>query len=149
MPPIKIKMSIQMPAKPLNVFSAKDPRLNRGIAPATLLNKIAEDDDIECDIAPATLLHQISQDDADWRDMRNYPSTQTCRRMIALGDVIAKNPVAWETIKLAARHPDWSYRKIGVELNLDHKTVARYLEDIRIPVECFFIKKNLGIIKED
>lgn len=84
----------------------------------------------------------IAMDESSWCSTQQYPDTVTCRRMVALGDMIAdpKPTALWWTWKAKFFNPELSNRQIAEVLGIDDHTVARNLANIRLTVDCFLPK---------
>lgn len=72
------------------------------------------------------LLASFLSDRSTWVDLRHYPATHVCRRMIRLADAAAANGKRWRGWRLIFEAPELSYREIGFALGVSHTTVMTH-----------------------
>ena len=66
-------------------------------------------------------------DRSSWVDIRHYPDTVTCRRMLRLADFAAADPARWSSCRMAFEVPELSYRELAVARGVSHTTIMRHL----------------------
>ena len=73
------------------------------------------------------VMRELYHDRANWADIRHYPSTVVCRRMLRLADFAAADPARWSSCRMAFEVPELSYRELAVARGVSHMTIARHL----------------------
>ena len=73
------------------------------------------------------VMSELYSDRSNWVDVRHYPSTVTCRRMLRLADFAAADPARWGSCRMAFEVPDLSYRELAVARGVSHTTIMRHL----------------------
>ena len=73
------------------------------------------------------ILSELAADRSSWNDVRHYPSTVICRRMLRLADFAAADPARWGSCRLAFEAPELSYRELAVARGVSHTTIMRHL----------------------
>lgn len=70
---------------------------------------------------------ELYLDRSSWIDIKHYPSTVVCRRMLRLADFAAADPARWSSCRMAFEVPELSYRELAVARGVSHMTIARHL----------------------
>ncbi len=73
------------------------------------------------------VMRELYRDRSSWVDIRHYPSTIVCRRMLRLADFAAADPARFSSCRMAFEVPELSYRELAVARGMSHTTVARHL----------------------
>ncbi|MGF0039018.1 winged helix-turn-helix transcriptional regulator [Victivallis vadensis] len=73
------------------------------------------------------VMSELYSDRSNWADIRHYPSTVTCRRMLRLADFAAADPARWSSCRMAFEVPELSYRELAVARGVSHTTIMRHL----------------------
>ena len=73
------------------------------------------------------VMSELYSDRSNWVDVRHYPSTVTCRRMLRLADFAAADPARWGSCRMAFEVPELSYRALAVARGVSHTTIMRHL----------------------
>ena len=73
------------------------------------------------------VMSELYSDRSNWVDVRHYPSTVTCRRMLRLADFAAADPARWGSCRMAFEVPELSYRELAVARGVSHTTIMRHL----------------------
>lgn len=73
------------------------------------------------------VMSELFADRSNWVDVRHYPSTVTCRRMLRLADFAAADPARWGSCRMAFEVPELSYRELAVARGVSHTTIMRHL----------------------
>ena len=73
------------------------------------------------------VMSELYSDRSNWVDVRHYPSTVTCRRMLRLADFAAADPARWNSCRMAFEVPELSYRELAVARGVSHTTIMRHL----------------------
>ena len=73
------------------------------------------------------VMSELYNDRSNWVDVRHYPSTVTCRRMLRLADFAAADPARWGSCRMAFEVPELSYRELAVARGVSHTTIMRHL----------------------
>lgn len=60
------------------------------------------------------MLALFDRDRSDWSDLRHYPDTVTCRRMLRFADWAAKFPSCYEASRRVYEAPELSLREVAV-----------------------------------
>ncbi len=86
------------------------------------------------------LLDELNRETSNWRNIRNFPDTITCRRMLRLANFAAANPRRW-TVTYYWHILDLDAETIAARLNVSLRTVYNDLRPIRLdsedlPPEC-------------
>ena len=61
------------------------------------------------------VMGELYSDRSNWVDVRHYPSTVICRRMLRLADFAAADPARWGSCRLAFEVPELSRPELAVE----------------------------------
>ena len=61
------------------------------------------------------VMSELYSDRSNWVDVKHYPSTVTCRRMLRLADFAAADPARWGSCRMAFEVPELSYRELAVK----------------------------------
>ena len=70
------------------------------------------------------VMRELYLDRASWADIRHYPSTVVCRRMLRLADFAAADPARWSSCRMAFEVPELSSRELAVARGADSWTAA-------------------------
>ena len=81
------------------------------------------------------VMSELYSDRSNWVDVRHYPSTVTCRRMLRLADFAAADPARWSSCRMAFEVPELSYRELAVARGVSHTTIMRHLEPVELDRE--------------
>ena len=86
------------------------------------------------------LLDALNRESSNWRNIRNFPDTITCRRMLRLANFAAANPRRW-TATYYWHILELDAETIAARLNVSLRTVYNDLRPIRLdeedcPPEC-------------
>ena len=73
------------------------------------------------------VMAELYSDRSNWVDVKHYPSTVTCRRMLRLADFAAADPARWSSCRMAFEVPELSYRELAVARGVSHTTIMRHL----------------------
>ena len=73
------------------------------------------------------VMRELFADRSSWVDIRHYPDTVTCRRMLRLADFAAADPARWSSCRMAFEVPELSYRELAVARGVSHTTIMRHL----------------------
>lgn len=73
------------------------------------------------------VMSELYSDRSNWVDVKHYPSTVTCRRMLRLADFAAADPARWGSCRMAFEVPELSYRELAVARGVSHTTIMRHL----------------------
>ena len=73
------------------------------------------------------VMSEIFADRSNWVDVKHYPSTVSCRRMLRLADFAAADPARWGSCRMAFEVPELSYRELAVARGVSHTTIMRHL----------------------
>ena len=73
------------------------------------------------------IMSELAADRSSWVDIRLYPPTVLCRRLIRLVDFAAEDPKRWRTCRLVHEAPELSYREVGTILGISMRTVMRHI----------------------
>ena len=74
------------------------------------------------------VMRELYNDRSSWVDMKHYPSTVVCRRMLRLADFAAADPARFGSCRMAFEVPELSYRELAIARGVSHTTIARQLE---------------------
>lgn len=78
------------------------------------------------------ILSELAADRSSWNDVRHYPSTVICRRMLRLADFAAADPARWSSCRMAFEVPELSYRELAVARGVSHTTIMRHLAQAEV-----------------
>ena len=73
------------------------------------------------------VMRELYNDRSSWIDIKHYPSTVVCRRMLRLADFAAADPARWSSCRMAFEVPELSYRELAVARGVSHTTISRHL----------------------
>lgn len=73
------------------------------------------------------VMSELLADRSNWVDVKHYPSTVICRRMLRLADFAAADPARWSSCRMAFEVPELSYRELAVARGVSHTTIMRHL----------------------
>ena len=73
------------------------------------------------------VMSELFADRSNWVDIKHYPSTVICRRMLRLADFAAADPARWGSCRMAFEVPELSYRELAVARRVSHTTIMRHL----------------------
>jgi len=76
------------------------------------------------------ILAELAADRSTWFDVRHYPPTVTCRRMLRLADFAAADPARWSTCRMAFEVPELSREELAAARGVAVRTIQRHLEPI-------------------
>ena len=70
---------------------------------------------------------ELFADRSSWADIRRYPDTVTCRRMLRLADFAAADPARWSSCRMAFEVPELSRPELAVARGISVRTLQRHL----------------------
>ena len=73
------------------------------------------------------VMSELFADRSNWLDVRHYPSTVICRRMLRLADFAAADPARWGSCRLAFEVPELSRPELAVARGISVRTLQRHL----------------------
>lgn len=73
------------------------------------------------------VMSELFADQSNWVDVRHYPSTVTCRRMLRLADFAAADPARWSSCRMAFEVPELSRPELAVARGISVRTLQRHL----------------------
>ncbi len=73
------------------------------------------------------VMTELYRDRSSWMDVRHYPDTVTCRRMLRLADFAAADPARWGSCRLAFEVPELSRPELAVARGISVRTLQRHL----------------------
>lgn len=73
------------------------------------------------------VMRELYNDRSSWVDMKHYPSTVVCRRILRLADFAAADPARFGSCRMAFEVPELSYRELAIARGVSHATIARHL----------------------
>lgn len=72
-------------------------------------------------------MRELFADRSSWVDIRHYPDTVTCRRMLRLADFAAADPARWSSCRMAFEVPELSRLELAVARGVSVRTLQRHL----------------------
>ncbi|WP_288611563.1 winged helix-turn-helix domain-containing protein [uncultured Victivallis sp.] len=73
------------------------------------------------------VMRELFTDRSSWADIRHYPDTVTCRRMLRLADFAAADPARWSSCRMAFEVPELSRPELAVARGVSVRTLQRHL----------------------
>ena len=73
------------------------------------------------------VMRELYLDRSSWIDIKHYPSTVICRRILRLADFAAADPARFGSCRMAFEVPELSYRELAIARGVSHATIARHL----------------------
>ena len=73
------------------------------------------------------VMGELFADRSSWADIRRYPDTVTCRRMLRLADFAAADPARWSSCRMAFEVPELSRPELAVARGISVRTLQRHL----------------------
>ena len=73
------------------------------------------------------IMSELLADRSSWADVKHYPSTVTCRRMLRLADFAAADPARWSSCRMAFEVPELSRPELAVARGVSVRTLQRHL----------------------
>ena len=73
------------------------------------------------------VMRELYLDRSSWIDIKHYPSTVICRRMLRLADFAAADPARFGSCRMSFEVPELSYRELAIARGVSHSTIARHL----------------------
>lgn len=73
------------------------------------------------------VMRELYLDRSSWIDIKHYPSTVVCRRILRLVDFAAADPARFGSCRMAFEVPELSYRELAIARGVSHATIARHL----------------------
>jgi len=95
------------------------------------------------------ILAELAADRSSWLDIRHYPPTVTCRRMLRLADFAAAEPSRWNTCHMSWECPELSFRDIAAITGRGMSVVQKHVAAIDLSDAGDFTEGELGIYPGD
>ena len=73
------------------------------------------------------VMRELYNDRSSWVDMKHYPSTVVCRRMLRLADFAAADPARWSSCRMAFEVPELSRPELAIARGISVRTLQRHL----------------------
>ena len=73
------------------------------------------------------VMSEIFADRSNWVDVKHYPSTVICRRMLRLADFAAADPARWSSCRMAFEVPELARPELAVARGVSVRTLQRHL----------------------
>lgn len=70
---------------------------------------------------------ELYLDRSSWIDIKHYPSTVVCRRMLRLADFAAADPARWSSCRMAFEVPELSRPELAIARGISVRTLQRHL----------------------
>ena len=75
---------------------------------------------------------ELYHDRSSWVDVKHYPSTVVCRRMLRLADFAAADPARYSSCRMAFEVPELSCRDLAIARGVSHTTIIRHLSRVEL-----------------
>lgn len=73
------------------------------------------------------VMRELYLDRSSWIDIKHYPSTVVCRRMLRLADFAAADPARWSSCRMAFEVSELSRPELAVARGISVRTLQRHL----------------------
>jgi len=100
-------------------------------------------------ISQFDIMAELAADRSSWYDVRHYPATVTCRRMLRLADFAAAEPGRWDTCRMSWECPELSYREIAALTGRGMSVVQRHVAPVDLSDPGDFTPGELGVYPGD
>lgn len=89
------------------------------------------------------IMSELYNDQSSWVDVRHYPTTVICRRMLRLADFAAADPARWSSCRMAFEVPELSFRDLAFARGVSHSTIMRHLAKAEVGGAGDFTEREL------